>query len=245
MSWCVQENCEVIEGRLRTWDLCLCSPYKGKQIPTTQKWLSLALGKHKHDFLPSCWLFWLNGRWYRSTKPKPKAKQVVEYSEISKETSELREGGRSDSSIHSKREKTKKKKKQLSCQNFRLVYKFSKHICRLVYRAGNICNHFFTRDFLQVKITQNTKTQNKQVSYKRKIKTISRSIFLQWDDPRHKTIKMSLSSVTKRKRQMLYKYICSECAWSTRSSLLQRQKQKTNTKTKEKERHYIANKFKY
>jgi len=39
--------------------------------------------------------------------------QVVEYSEISKETSELREGG------------------------------------RLVYRAGNICNHFFTRDFLQ------------------------------------------------------------------------------------------------
>ena len=100
MSWCVQENCEVIEGRLRTWDLCLCSPYKGKQIPTTHKWLSLALGKHKHDFLPSCWLFWLNGRWL-STKPKPKPKQVVEYSEISKETSELREGGRSDNSIHS------------------------------------------------------------------------------------------------------------------------------------------------
>ena len=60
------------------------------------------LGKHKHDLLPSCWLFWLNGRWYRSTKPKPKPKQVVEYSEISKETSELREGGRSDNSIHSK-----------------------------------------------------------------------------------------------------------------------------------------------
>jgi len=39
--------------------------------------------------------------------------QVVEYSEISKETAELKEGN------------------------------------RLVYRAGNICNHFFRRDFLQ------------------------------------------------------------------------------------------------
>ena len=63
-----------------------------------------------------------------------------------------------------KRENEEKK----TCQNFRLVYIFSKHIFRLVYRAGNICNHFFTRDFLQVKITQNTKTQNKQVSYERK-----------------------------------------------------------------------------
>ena len=36
-------------------------------------------------------------------------------------------------------------------------------IFRLVYRAGNICNHFFTRDFLQVRITQNLKKQN--ISY--------------------------------------------------------------------------------
>ena len=44
--------------------------------------------------------------------------QVVEYSEISKETSELRtaEG-------------------------------------KLTYKAGNICNHFFTRDFLKVRFT--------------------------------------------------------------------------------------------
>ena len=150
-------------------EICVCVHLtkENKFLPQKNGCHLNALGKHKHDLLPSCWLFWLNGRWYRSTKPKPKAKQVVEYSEISKETSELMEGGRSDNSIHST-ERKQREKKQLSCQNFRLVYRFSKHICRLVYRAGNICNHFFTRDFLQVKITQNTKTQNKQVSYERK-----------------------------------------------------------------------------
>ena len=101
------------------------------------------------------------------------SRQVVEYSEISKETSELREGGRwmgwtGFSKWYWGRQggnrvvKMKFRFGVLSVEvrkvRFAGLYlvKPMTIICRLVYRAGNICNHFFTRDFLQVRSTWKT-----------------------------------------------------------------------------------------
>ena len=98
------------------------------------------------------------------------ARQVVEYSEISKETSELREGGRwmgwtgfskwyRGRHVGNRVVKMKFRFGVLSVEvrkvRFAGLYlvKPMTIICRLVYRAGNICNHFFTRDFLQVRST--------------------------------------------------------------------------------------------
>ena len=124
MSWLLgsewnKVRCPGVFKKIVKWlkvvcglEICVCVHLtkENKFLPQKNGCHLNALGKHKHDLLPSCWLFWLNVRWCRSTKPKPKPKQVVEYSEISKETSELREGGRSDNSVHSIKRENKEKK---------------------------------------------------------------------------------------------------------------------------------------